>query len=339
MTKLRIGVLCPSEIAFRRFMPSVTKIAEVEYVGVAVANEEEWFGKICQSNNLQILDGELEKAKRFQELYGGRIYTSYGDLLSDQAVDAVYIPLPPALHYRWAKKALENKKHVFVEKPSTAAYEDTLDLVNLASSNGLALHENYMFNFHSQIDYIENEMQKGTVGNVRLFRIAFGFPFRGKNDFRYNRQLGGGALLDCGGYTIKLATRLLGGNVQMHAKQLNYVDGFDVDIFGCATLSNEEGLCAQISFGMDNSYKCELEVWGSTGRIYTNRILTAPAGFNPTVMIQSGNEERTVVLDADDTFEKSIRYFIACISDPETRKASYDSMLLQQRLVEQFWEK
>ena len=43
-------------------------------------------------------------------------------------VDAIYLPLPPALHYKWAKKALENDKHVFVEKPSTTNYQDSLNL-------------------------------------------------------------------------------------------------------------------------------------------------------------------------------------------------------------------
>ena len=49
------------------------------------------------------------------------------------------------LHHKWAKLALLNGKHVFVEKPSTTSLEDTMDLISVASEKGLALHENYMF--------------------------------------------------------------------------------------------------------------------------------------------------------------------------------------------------
>ena len=42
---IKIGVLCPSEIAFRRFLPAVMKVDDIQYCGVAMASEEEWFGK------------------------------------------------------------------------------------------------------------------------------------------------------------------------------------------------------------------------------------------------------------------------------------------------------
>ena len=41
---IRIGIICPSEIAFRRFMPAIQKETRMQYVGVAYATAEEWFG-------------------------------------------------------------------------------------------------------------------------------------------------------------------------------------------------------------------------------------------------------------------------------------------------------
>ena len=338
MKKIRMAVLCPSEIAFRRFMPALSKIDNIEYIGIAVASEEEWFGLISSSNNLKTLDIEAEKAKKFKESFGGRIFRSYHDLLRSKDIDAIYIPLPPALHFKWAKEALKNNKHVFVEKPSTTKYEDTFSLVEIAKENKLALHENYMFNFHSQLDYIENLIKDGRIGDVRLYRIAFGFPFRGANDFRYNKRLGGGALLDCGGYTLKLANRLLGNSVKVVTHQLNYKDEFDVDIYGSGTLVNENGQIAQVSFGMDNSYKCELEVWGSNGVIYTNRILTAPEGYSPIITITDKNGKEDLILEADDSFKKSIEHFLKCVDDKNIREETYNNLLLQAKLVDEFME-
>jgi len=40
--------------------------------------------------------------------------------LADGSIDAVYVPLPPALHFEWGKKVLESGKHLLLEKPFTA---------------------------------------------------------------------------------------------------------------------------------------------------------------------------------------------------------------------------
>ena len=185
---------------------------------------------------------------------------------------------------------------------------------------------------------VNDIVKSGEIGDVRLYRISFGFPMRAQNDFRYNKALGGGALLDCGGYTLKYASMLLGPTAKMKYAQSNNIDGFNVDMYGSAALVNDEGVTAQVAFGMDHNYKCELEVWGSKGTIYTNRILTAPAGFVPEVIIRKGNDEEKRNLPADDAFKKSILHFSKCIEDAETRRANYETLLRQARLVEQFKE-
>ena len=333
MDKVKIGIICPSEIAFRRFMPAIQKLDCAEYIGVAHASAKEWFGD--NEPNEALLLSEKEKAENFRKEYGGKVFDSYESLLTSPEVEAVYLPLPPALHYKWAKEALTHGKHIFLEKPSTTSFADTEDLINSAKAQNLAVHENYMFAFHKQIAEIQDIIKSSKLGEVRLYRIAFGFPQRAKNDFRYNKTLGGGALLDCGGYTIKLATMLLGDSAKIAYSKLNYIDGFDVDIYGSAAMINDSGVTAQLSFGMDNSYKCELEVWGSKGFLRTGRILTAPDGFEPTAEITIGNETETVTLSPDDTFGKSIEYFCRCVKDAKTREENYKTILKQAKLVDE----
>lgn len=332
MDKLRIGIICPSEIAFRRFMPAVQKSCYAAYVGIAHANSREWFGEHVPDS--AVVESQLHSAEKFYNAYGGRIYGSYEELLTSPDVDAVYLPLPPALHFPWAKVALEHGKHIFVEKPFTTSASDTQSLIELASQMDLAVHENYMFAYHRQIWEIQDIIESGRIGDVRLYRIAFGFPQRARNDFRYSKTLGGGALLDCGGYTLKLASMLLGDTTQVRCAQLNKIADLDVDLYGSAMLTNQDGLTAQVSFGMDNSYKCELEAWGSKGCLRTGRILTAPEGFVPVAQIKIGNETETVTLSADDSFRKSIEYFCRCVSDKDTRISHYRELLRQAQLVD-----
>ena len=335
---MRIGVICPSEIAIRRFMPALKMCEGHCFVGVGVFSKEERFGYDAVEDSVfqEALRVEKEKAQIFIENYGGHMFDSYKAVVTSNELDAVYIPLPPALHYKWAKLAIENGKHVLVEKPSTISLKDSAELVRLADEKGVALHENYMFVFHKQLDEIEQLIIEGAIGEPRLYRISFGFPRRLMSDFRYNKALGGGALIDAGGYVIRYATRLLGNTIKLCYAQSNYVDGFEVDMYGSGALVNDEGVTAQIAFGMDNNYKCELEVWGSKGCLSTGRVLTAPVGFEPELIIRKGNEEVVVRLSADDAFRKSIKYFEECVLDDETRKKNYMTIIRQAGLVEDF---
>ncbi|WP_369283539.1 Gfo/Idh/MocA family protein [Oscillibacter sp. GMB15532] len=299
MKQIKLGILGTSEIAFRRFLPALSKCDEFEYVGVASRN--------------------IERTQPFVECFGGKGYGSYEELLTDESIDAVYIPLPPALHDEWGKKALKNWRHIFIEKPFTTSLADTKALLSLAEEKRLAVHENYMFVYHSQLPAIEKLLADGKIGELRLIRAAFGFPKRRETDFRYNKALGGGALLDCGGYPVRLAAHLLGDTARVTTARLNQPAGYGVDLYGSATLENEAGQVAQISFGMDNSYKCELELWGSTGCLTANRIFTAPAGFAPVVTLRTTQGTEEIVLPADDSFLNSIRGFARTINSPALR--------------------
>lgn len=338
---IRIGVICPSEIAFRRFMPALKKAEkDIVFAGIGYASPEEWFGDIANvSKNVISEQQERERAKAqtFIDVYGGKIYASYQTLIESVDIDAIYLPLPPALHYKWAKKALENGKNVFVEKPSTCYLKDTEELIAIAKEKELALHENYMFVFHNQIKELNDIINDGSqVGKTRLYRITFGFPRRALTDFRYNKQLGGGALLDAGGYTMRCATELLGKTAKVTTAQVNYDPDFEVDIFGSATMVNEEGLTAQLAFGMDNDYRCDVEVWGSKGTITSRRILTAPVGFVPTYTLKQNQEYSQHNFSEDDAFYKSIQRFVECITDETVREENYNIIFKQAQLIQQF---
>lgn len=335
---MRIGIICPSEIAFRRFLPALKK-TDIEYVGVAYATVEEWFGKNVNDASSAVIDNERKKAESFKETYGGKVFNGYDALLTSGEIDAVYLPLPPALHYKWAKRALEKGLHILIEKPSTASLADTEELVRLAKEKELALHENYMFVYHSQIETVSQVVASGAIGEVRLFRVDFGFPDRGKADFRYNKALGGGALLDCGGYTLKYADLLLGGNAELMTANMLYTDKYDVEIAGSATLQNSNGQVAQISFGMDNDYRCSIEIWGSLGTLRSGRILTAPEGFVPSYEISKNGKTEHFEMQADDAFYKSICRFENCVENKETRLKNYAAVVKQAALVEDFKKK
>lgn len=313
---VNIGILGCSEIAFRRFMPAVLGLKRLNVVAVAEEYDRSKLTSFCDTYKI----GQEE---------------SFEKLIMRGDVQAIYIPQPPALHYKWARTALENGKHVLLEKPATTAYTYTKELVDLARKNKLALHENYMFQYHSQISGIKKMIENGVVGELRMIRANFGFPLRANNDFRYSAALGGGALLDAGGYAVKLATLFLGNSIKVDTAHLNMLPGYEVDMYGNATLSNKNGEICQIGFGMDCSYQCSLEIWGSLGMLRTNRIFTAPPGYKPEVIVETAHGSEKFVLEADAHFQHSIEEFFEEIVDEKRRNEMYDGMLLQARLIDE----
>lgn len=309
---MNIAVLGAANIAFNRFMPALASIDSLNYIGVA--------------SNTQ------SKAENFQQAFGGTLFASYDEAINSDEVDAVYIPLPPSLHYIWARKALLNNKHVFLEKPSVLKEAHAHELVSIAQERGLALVENYMFEFHAQLATIKSVISRGDIGELRFISSHFCFPFRGAEDFRYSKSMGGGALFDCGGYPIKLLSLLMGDDAQIEYARFNIDERFNVDSNGMVSLSDSTGVLGHAYFGMDDVYKCAVEVIGSKGRIVSHRIFTAPSDVEVAVEVTVGNDV-TLHSVQDAQFTNILEYFYRAAQDCEFRQNGYSGLLKQARLI------
>lgn len=311
---LNIAVLGAANIAMNRFMPALESVDSIHYVGVASNTP-------C-------------KAEQFQAQFGGEVFASYQDIIDSDEVNAVYIPLPPCMHFLWAKKALLANKHVFLEKPSVIEPQHAAELVEIARERDLVLIENYMFEFHKQVTLIKELIDSEKIGKLRLINSQFCFPFRGEQDFRYSKAMGGGALFDCGGYPLKLMSLLMDDEMELQHASLNIEDGFDVDSHGTAMLIDSSGVLGQVYFGMNDAYKCYVEVIGTKGRIVSNRIFTAPSNIDAEVeVLVDNNLERYLV--RDNQFSNILKHFYHSTQHSDTRLKLYSSLLKQANLVAQ----
>lgn len=332
---IRIGVIGTANIAKNRMIPTILENADAEYMGVAVADLSEWDGSETEEEAKRLLQERLAMAEDFKAAFGGTVYNSYQELLDAEDVDAVYLPLPPSLHFKWAKAALTAGKHVLLEKPATISEADTAELIALSKSKNLAIIENYGFPYHNQFLKIQELLKEGLIGDLRLIRTAFGFPHRAANDFRYSKDFGGGALFDCGGYTLKLASKFMNGPCKLLAPQLTVTEGHEVDIYGSATMTDGQTVC-QLAFGMDHAYKCELELWGSTGVLTAPRIYTAPAGFEIQLTLKNAEGEQIINVPASNQFGEILNAFMKAIKDPAFATSIREEIKLQSQLVQEF---
>jgi predicted dehydrogenase len=262
---LRIGVLGCAEIARRRMLPAFAACPATEVVAVASR------------------DGD--KARETARPYGCRAVTGYQALLADPDVDAVYVPLPAALHARWTRAALEAGKHVLAEKPVALEPARTAELFALAGRRGLALMENVMFVHHPQHEAVRKLAADGSLGELRSLHAEFTVPRRPAEDIRYRGDLGGGALWDTGVYPLRAALHLLGPELTLLAAHLSDPGGIGVPSAGTALLVHTPTSTAvTLGFGLDHAYRSAYTLTGSRSALTLTHAFTPPAAHVPRLL-------------------------------------------------------
>jgi predicted dehydrogenase len=142
-----------------------------------------------------------------------RVADSYAAVVSDRAVDAVYIPLPNSLHAEWTMAALAAGKHVLCEKPFTANAAEAEQVVvaadEAARRSGLVVMEAFHYRYHPLAHRMRAIVDSGELGRIRHIEAWLCAPIPNRNDIRYQADLAGGAMMDMGSYVVHWA-RLLG---------------------------------------------------------------------------------------------------------------------------------
>lgn len=153
-----------------------------------------------------------QSAQRFAAKHGiARAYDSYEALAADPDVDMVYVATPHSFHCENTLMCLDAGKPVLCEKPFALSAAQGERMIARARERGLLLIEAMWTRFLPVMAQVGAWLREGKIGEPRLVRADFGFSAPVKPESRlFNPQLGGGALLDVGVYTIALASMVFG---------------------------------------------------------------------------------------------------------------------------------
>ncbi|GAB2953468.1 Gfo/Idh/MocA family oxidoreductase [Nonomuraea fastidiosa] len=312
MDGLGMGVLGCADIAWRRTIPAM-RAGGARLVAVASRSRD--------------------KARRFADRFGCRAVQGYERLLERSDIAAVYIPLPNALHARWAEAALLAGKHVLVEKSFTADVATAERLTGLAEGRGLLLMENFTFLHHSQHATARRLVLEGAIGTPRQITADFAIPPGPGSALRYQPELGGGALLECGTYTVRAAQLFLGPDPVVAGGLLVRDGDGGVDLGGGALLYDARGVTAHCSFGFTHMYRCAYSVWGSTGRLTLEWAFTPPPSARPVLRLERQDYREERVLAADDQFANMVRRFVEDAQRPQAHREHAADIVRQARLL------
>ena len=145
-----------------------------------------------------------EKAVAFAEKYGiKKVYDNYNDMFTDPDIDVIYITTPHNTHINFMRRAIENGKHILVEKSITLNSRELDEAIALADKKGVVIGE-AMTIYHMPIyKKLKEILESGKLGKVNLITMNFGsFKEYDMNNRFFNKNLAGGAMLDIGVYTL-----------------------------------------------------------------------------------------------------------------------------------------
>lgn len=218
---------------------------------------------------------DAARARIFAEQHGAvRHYGSYEELLADPEMDAVYIATPQPLHAQWTLRAVEAGKHVLCEKPLGMNLGEAEAMFEAGAVHDRLVMEAFMYRCYPQTIKLWELIHDGAIGRPLLVEAAFAFAAGFNPESRlFNNALGGGGILDVGGYPVSMA-RLIAGAMEgrsfldpVELAGSGVLGETGVDEIAAATLKFSNGLIAQCATGIRLRLPNHVRVTGSEGMV------------------------------------------------------------------------
>jgi predicted dehydrogenase len=270
MRKVRWGVLGVARIATKLVIPAMQKGDVCEVVGIASRDR-----------------AKAEAAAR--ELGIPKSYGSYEEMLADPEIEAVYNPLPNHLHVPMSIAAAEAGKHVLCEKPIGVDRADALRLLAARDRTGVTIGEAFMIQVHPQWQRTVELARSGRIGELRYAVGAFGYYKDDFTNIRFQREWGGGGMLDVGCYPIKASRMVFGEEPARVAATLTRHPENGVDVIASAILEYPSGHCV-FSCGMLVAGNQSMTFHGTKGRIEIEVPYNARPGGTTRIRIDDGRD-------------------------------------------------
>lgn len=154
------------------------------------------------------------KATAFAAKWGfAHAYGSYEELIADPNVDLIYVATPHSLHYAHVRQCIMAGKAVLCEKAFMANAAEAESIIALARERGVYVAEAMWIRYMPLMAKIVELVRSGAIGRPHTLTANLCYPISHKERIM-RPELGGGALLDIGVYTLHFAAMIFGSEPQ-----------------------------------------------------------------------------------------------------------------------------
>tara|TARA_B100000902_G_scaffold45188_1_gene52796 strand:+ start:161 stop:1189 length:1029 start_codon:yes stop_codon:yes gene_type:complete len=251
----------------------------------------ESFLEVQNSNLLAIASKDSFKLKQSQKKFNIKNEYAFGDyekLIKCKEVDIVYISLPNSLHFHWIKKCIQNQKKFLVEKPATLNLDEAIELKKIIENQNLFFAEGFMYRYDPLMQKIIDLIKNNEIGDLLSIDSSFGINIMTKKKFiffkknkkinnksrQFNKELGGGCILDLGSYTTSLTILIYSliknnNNQNFQIRVLEKEMGeTDVEIHSRAQIVFENGFVSNVNTSFKENLGNDTIIKGTLGKIY-----------------------------------------------------------------------
>ncbi len=242
---------------------------------------------------------DISKARAFADANNVGYAFSYDEIVNCEEIDIIYVATTHNFHFENAKLALENGKHVLIEKPFTVNAEEARELTNIAKENNLFLMEAVWTRFLPSIKLLKKKIEDDVIGEVKQINISFG----GFVVPQYERRLkdpalAGGVTLDMGIYPISFVCYLLGER-PADIKSMTHFSDSGVDEISNYLFRFPSGCFASISTSFHLKMNNSATLYGQNGFIEFPQF---QVGERFTINLHKGTNN---IVESREVFEKN----------------------------------
>ena len=238
--------------------------------GIAV-----WMAKTLASvegaESYAIAARDLTRAQAFAEKYGfAKAYGSYEELVSDPAVDVVYIATPHSYHFAHAKLAMEHGKHVLCEKAFTINEGQAEELFRIAEKHHVLITEAIWTRYMPSRKIIDDLLTEGVIGEVKTLTANLSYSIC-QNERLIRPELAGGALLDITIYPLNFALMHFGNDYQKLSSTVLMTET-GVDGQECITMTWPDGKFAVLNSSIYGESDRQGIFYGTNGYMIVDNV-------------------------------------------------------------------
>jgi len=241
---------------------------------------------------------------------------SYQDAATHPDVDIVYNALPPAMHVDTVVPALRAGKAVLCEKPFAMNARQAQIMVDAADQSGALILEAFHYQFHGACIAFKRRIERGDIGTVFAFEGAFNVVITEKpGELRFNRELGGGALMDLGCYPLHAARTLFGEPKNITARAEIY-KGIDRNLWANMRCGDVD---VRIECSMDDVYRHDPRVMimahGEHGSLALKNFVS-PQNGHDLIHVTPSDMSHNTLKNSPTSYRAQLDYFIKALQNP-----------------------
>ena len=262
-------------------------------LGNVAINFAEAFKDLKNATLISLSSKNSEKLETYKNKFNIEqeyCFHNYEDLLSCKDIDAVYIALPPSLHYEWIIRSIEKKKNILVEKPATVSVKEIEDVKIKLKDTKLLFTEGLMYRYTPHILKLIELIKSDKIGNLISMESSFGKDILTKKNMFglikkkkptkknriYNKDLGGGVILDLGCYPVSLSVLIASTFSQVNCDKIIFLNNkkeigpTNVDLNSYTELQFENNFVSKVSVSFTKDLGSTTIINGSKGRLIIN---------------------------------------------------------------------